>query len=152
MNAVGFGWRKAIRQSHCRRKDYSEIVQDTSSSHATMRRGNTNHASWEYMVENGKWAVEVCFGDSGREQVGQKVTIEGKAALSNVDTPAGVFHEVAIEVDGSGPASHHRTGVSETGRQDVPQRDPISTGSCRDRMTYVIATAVQDARQFLDTL
>ena len=36
VNAVGFGWRKAIQQSHCRRKGYPEIVQDTSSSHATI--------------------------------------------------------------------------------------------------------------------
>lgn len=58
-----------------------------------------DQASWECTVENGKWVVEVCVGDPGREQVGQKVTIEGKTALSNVDTPAGVFHEVTIEVE-----------------------------------------------------
>ena len=87
VNAVGFGWRKAIRQSHCRRKDYPEIVQDTSSSHATMRRGNT----WSRM-ESG--SSRFASANSGHEQVGQKVTIDGKTALSNVDTPAGTLHEV----------------------------------------------------------
>lgn len=92
VNAVGFGWRKAIRQSHCRRKDSPEIVQDTSSSRATTRRVNT----WSRMESGSSRFASV---NSGHEQVGQKVTIDGKTALSNVDTPAGTFHEVAIEIE-----------------------------------------------------
>nr|MBC8290788.1 FAD-dependent oxidoreductase [Planctomycetota bacterium] len=90
-NAAGFGWRKAIRQNHRRRNVYRELLRDTFLF-------TRDYASWECEVENGTWLVEVCVGDSGHDQVGQKVTIEGKTVLSNVDTPAGAFLEAAVQV------------------------------------------------------
>ena len=91
-SAAGFGWRKAIRQNHRHRDMYRELLRDTFLF-------TRDYASWECTVKNGKWTVEVCVGDSGHEQVGQKVTIEGKTVFSNVDTPKGAFHEAAIEVE-----------------------------------------------------
>ncbi|MDA1252218.1 MAG: FAD-dependent oxidoreductase [Planctomycetota bacterium] len=87
----GYGWRKAIRQNHRRRNVYPEAIRDTF----LFTRDN---ASWECEVADGNWIVEICVGDAGHEQTGQKITIEGKAAVSNVATPAGGFFETTARV------------------------------------------------------
>ncbi|MDA0282600.1 MAG: FAD-dependent oxidoreductase [Planctomycetota bacterium] len=90
--ARGFGWAQDISQNHRRRGVYPEDVRDTFLF-------TRDTAKWECRVQNGKWLVTVCNGDSGHEQTGHRVTIEGVAAVQNVSTPAGHFVETTATVD-----------------------------------------------------
>lgn len=85
------GWQQSIEQNQRKRNHYSEAIRDTFLF-------TRSHDIWELQLPPGEYAVTVCIGDSGHEQVGQNVTIEGEAALRNVTTPAGQFLEKSCNV------------------------------------------------------
>ena len=57
-----------------------------------------SHAVWECDLPNGAYTVTVCIGDSGHEQAGQHVAVEGEYVIENVTTAAGYFMEVTHNV------------------------------------------------------
>ncbi|MCA9210375.1 MAG: hypothetical protein KDA55_18585, partial [Planctomycetales bacterium] len=54
---------------------------------------------WECMVENGRYRVTLCLGDSGHAQPGQHARIEGQLAADNVSTAEGEHHLVTNTVE-----------------------------------------------------
>ena len=84
--ARGFGWKGDLSKNHRRRNVYPEIFRD---AFLFTRAEDT----WECDVENGRYQVTVCVGDSGHEQAGQNVLVEGTPFLVDVDTAAGRFAE-----------------------------------------------------------
>ncbi|MEZ6091223.1 MAG: FAD-dependent oxidoreductase [Pirellulaceae bacterium] len=54
---------------------------------------------WSCRVEPGTYEVHVCIGDSGHEQAGQHVSVQGKSLAEHVDTPAGGFRELKAIVE-----------------------------------------------------
>lgn len=87
----GFGWTQDISANNRRRGVYSESIRDTFLF-------TRDAARWECAVTNGKWIVTVCCGDSGHEQTGHVVTLEGVPALRHVPTMAGHFAEATVTV------------------------------------------------------
>ncbi len=55
--------------------------------------------TWECALENGRYRVTICVGDSGHEQLNQWVSIEGVVALNEVTTADGQFAEKSVEVE-----------------------------------------------------
>ncbi|NNE93152.1 MAG: FAD-dependent oxidoreductase [Verrucomicrobiales bacterium] len=88
----GFGWKRDISKNARRRNVYPEIQRD---AFLFTREADT----WECWAGKGMYRVTVCVGDSGHDQVGQNVTIEGKPVIQNVSTVAGQFHESTIDVE-----------------------------------------------------
>ena len=90
--ARGFGWGMDISANNRRRNVYREDIRDTFLF-------TRDSAKWECRIPNGKWLVTVCSGDSGHEQTGHVISIEGVAAVQNNPTAAGHFLETTVEVD-----------------------------------------------------
>ena len=88
----GFGWTADISQNYRRRSVYAEAIRDSFLF-------TRDFARWECRVPNGKFLVTVCNGDSGHEQTGHQVSLEGKAAVKNVPTVAGHFVETTVTVE-----------------------------------------------------
>lgn len=88
----GYGWKRNITPNHRRRQVYSESLRDTLLFSRDADR-------WECAVPNGLWQVTICVGDSGHEQTGHRVTIEGRELIRDEPTPAGAFLERQIEVE-----------------------------------------------------
>jgi len=90
--ARGFGWTRDIRDNHRRRQ---QVEGDWRDAFLFTR----SHDTWELSLPDGKYEVTVCVGDSGHEQTGQNVTIEGVAAIRNQTTAAGEWCENTVEVE-----------------------------------------------------
>ena len=103
----GYGWRRDLSQSHRKRNRVPESYRDTFIF-------TRNHDVWECKVPNGKWIVTVCVGDSGHEQIGQWVKIEGTQVVKNEATATGFFREQKVQID----VSDGRLTV-EIGKQGV---------------------------------
>jgi hypothetical protein len=88
----GHGWGRNIGGNNRRRNVYPESQRDTF----LFTRGTDR---WECVVPNGKWTVTVCVGDSGHEQVGQTLAIEGVVAIKNANTTSGWFIERTVIVE-----------------------------------------------------
>ncbi len=90
----GFGWSRDISTSHRRRRQIEGDWRDTFLF-------TRSHDVWEYTLPKGRYAVTVCVGDSGHEQTGQNVTIEGAPVFENIDTPIGEWaeSETIVEVN-----------------------------------------------------
>lgn len=88
---TGFGWRRDISTSHRKRGQVDEEYRDTFLF-------TRSHDVWELAVPDGNYEVTVCVGDSGFEQTGQNVTVEGSAILRNVRTHAGEWREATRSV------------------------------------------------------
>ncbi|MFT7641313.1 MAG: hypothetical protein ACI9G1_003060 [Pirellulaceae bacterium] len=88
----GFGWSRSLSTNHRRRMAVKEVVRDTFLFTRTRDK-------WECQVENGRYHVVICVGDSGHEQLLQRVSTEGHLVVDNVTTARGEFAERAIEVD-----------------------------------------------------
>ncbi|QDU07682.1 FAD-dependent oxidoreductase [Gimesia aquarii] len=88
----GFGWSRDIRHNHRQRKILPESYRDTFLF-------TRDHDIWECKVSNGRWLVTVCVGDSGHEQTGQWVTVEGNQVIKDVVTASGAFREQNVFVD-----------------------------------------------------
>jgi hypothetical protein len=56
-------------------------------------------ARWECVVANGRWLVTICVGDSGHDQVGHRVVVEGEEVMIDEPTTAGRFIERTVTID-----------------------------------------------------
>ena len=89
-NNRGHGWSRDISKNNRRRNVASESYRDTFLFTRTSD-------IWEYTLENGTYEIVICIGDSGHEQFGQNVFVEGKQVIKNVHTSAGLFHEMTLQ-------------------------------------------------------
>jgi len=88
----GHGWLRDISSSHRRRGRLDGDWRDTFLF-------TRSHDVWECELAPGRYRVTVCIGDSGHEQFGQNVTVEGCPVLRDRLTPAGEFAEAAVDVE-----------------------------------------------------
>ena len=88
----GFGWSRDRRGSHRKRGDVPEAHRD---AFVFTRTKDT----WELELENGRYRVVTCIGDSGHPQPEQNVAVEGKQVVKDHSTAAGEWLETAVEVD-----------------------------------------------------
>ncbi len=88
----GFGWRRDVSASNRRRGQIEGEHRDTFLF-------TRSHDVWELAVRNGRYEVTVCVGDSGHEQTGQNVTVEGSVTLRGIDTFTGEFAEKKATVE-----------------------------------------------------
>jgi len=88
----GYGWGRTIVESNRRRHRLPEDFRDTFLF-------TRSRDQWECEVENGKWLVTICVGDSGFEQAGQYVAVEGQELVDNITTAEGEFYERSATVD-----------------------------------------------------
>lgn len=89
---LGYGWKRSIATNYRERGRYQEVIRDGFLF-------TRSHDTWEVRVEPGRYAVTVCLGDSGHEQVGQNVTVEGLPLMRNLTTAAGSYLEKTLDVD-----------------------------------------------------
>lgn len=89
--ARGYGWREAQGGNHRVRGQLPEAIRDSFQF-------TRSHAQWECALPNGDYEVTVCIGDSGHEQEGQHLAIEGTYVIENADTITGFFHEFSGQV------------------------------------------------------
>lgn len=93
--AAGFGWRKAIKGNRRKRSAYPENYRDTFLY-------TRSEDIWEVAVQKGsKYEVTVCVGDSGHNQEGHHVSIEGVDLIQDEPTASGAFIErvTTVKVD-----------------------------------------------------
>ena len=83
----GFGWRHDLSTNTRLRNIDDQPLRD---SFVFTRQQDV----WECKVENGRWKVQACLGDSGHLQPGQHLSIENTVAAENIETGVGEFHEV----------------------------------------------------------
>ncbi len=88
----GYGWTRDLTANHRRRDAVPEAYRDSF----LFTRG---HDTWECVVENGRYEITVCVGDSGHEQVNQNVAVEGRQVVENETTGAGRFFEKTAEIE-----------------------------------------------------
>ena len=88
----GFGWKRDISASNRRRGQIDGEHRDTFLF-------TRSHDVWELTLPNGRYEVTVCVGDSGHEQTGQNVTVEGDETLRGIDTFTAEWLEKAVTVD-----------------------------------------------------
>jgi len=89
--ARGYGWSRDLSSSHRRRNALDGRWRDTFLFTRSLDR-------WECKLDNGRYLITVCVGDSGHEQLHQQVSVEGKVLIDQITTAAGEFAEAAIEV------------------------------------------------------
>lgn len=82
----GYGWQRDLSHNHRQRNKVPEKYRDTFLF-------TRDHDTWECDVPNGTWLVTVCIGDSGHEQIGQWVTVEGTQIIKEASTADGSFLE-----------------------------------------------------------
>ena len=88
----GYGWARDLSANERRRNAVPEPYRD---SFLFTRSSDL----WECEVENERYAIVVCVGDSGHEQAGQNVTVEGQAVIEDQFTATERFHEASAEVE-----------------------------------------------------
>ena len=88
----GFGWKRDISDNHRRRGQIEGEHRDTFLF-------TRSHDVWELTLPNGRYEVTICVGDSGHEQTGQNVTVEGRETLRGIDTFSGEWLEKTVTVD-----------------------------------------------------
>lgn len=86
----GHGWRRDLSRNNRRR----DALKGARDSFLFTRERDV----WECAVENGRYRVTLCVGDSGHEQAGQAAAVEGVAVFDDVFTVAGQFAEKTVEV------------------------------------------------------
>ena len=114
----GYGWHRDISQNHRKRNHVPESYRDTFIF-------TRDHATWECKVPNGAWLVTVCIGDSGHEQPGQWVKVEGNQIVKDEATSSGFFLEKTV-----------KTNVSD-GRLTIEIGKPgVSTNTCLNWISW----------------
>jgi len=88
----GFGWRRDISANNRRRGQIGGEHRDTFLF-------TRSHDVWELALPDGRYEVTVCVGDSGHEQAGQNVTVEGHETLRGIDTFTGEWAEKSTTVE-----------------------------------------------------
>ncbi len=92
----GYGWKRDISRNFRRRGMYPEDFRDTFLFTREMD-------TWICDVEEGaKYEVTVCVGDSGNEQKGHHVRIEGEPLITNENTSSGSFLKRSATVTAKG--------------------------------------------------
>ncbi|MFT4586461.1 MAG: hypothetical protein ACI8QF_000542 [Limisphaerales bacterium] len=87
--ARGYGWRRDLRANNRKRN----ALKGPRDSFVFTRERDV----WECAVENGRYRVTLCVGDSGHEQSRQMAMVEGVAVFEEVFTVAGQFAEKTVE-------------------------------------------------------
>jgi len=88
----GYGWTRDISSNHRTRSVYPEGYRDGFLF-------TRDEDTWQVAVQPGiEYEVTICVGDSGHEQKGQNVRVEGNWVLQDTDTASGVFLEKTITV------------------------------------------------------
>ncbi|WP_339733214.1 FAD-dependent oxidoreductase [uncultured Gimesia sp.] len=105
----GYGWQRDLSQNQRHRKKVPETYRDTFIF-------TRDHDIWECEVPNGTWLVTVCVGDSGHEQTGQWVTVEGKQVIKDEATNDGFFLERKTSVTVSDQRLTIEIGKSNAGK------------------------------------
>ena len=90
-DAAGFGWENDLTSNTRLREQSSNPI---ANGFVFTREQDV----WECELANGQWNVHVCLGDSEHPQPGQHLKIQDQDVVSNVETAAGVFHEVSMTV------------------------------------------------------
>ncbi|MCA8992137.1 MAG: FAD-dependent oxidoreductase [Planctomycetaceae bacterium] len=88
----GFGWSRDISANSRKRDRLDEIPRDTFLF-------TRSDDIWTMNLPNGTYHVTVCVGDSGHEQFGQNVTVNGSPLMRDVRTETGWFLEKSMEVE-----------------------------------------------------
>lgn len=88
---IGFGWTRDLSANHRKRN----ALDGPRDSFVFTRERDV----WELAVENGRYRVALCVGDSGHEQLLQRATIEGTTVFDETTTAAGEFAEKSVEVE-----------------------------------------------------
>ncbi len=88
----GYGWTRDLTANNRRRNAVKEVERD---AFVFTRQEDT----WECALDRGSYQVTVCVGDSGHEQLSQRVTIEGKRVVNDATTARGQFAEAVVVVD-----------------------------------------------------
>lgn len=88
----GYGWERDLSANQRRRNALPEPYRDSFLF-------TRSQDSWECEVENGRYAVVVCVGDSGHEQAGQNLKVEGRAVIEDQFTATERFHEASTEIE-----------------------------------------------------
>ncbi|MCB1230910.1 MAG: FAD-dependent oxidoreductase [Verrucomicrobiae bacterium] len=88
----GYGWARDLSANQRQRNALPEPYRDSFLF-------TRAHETWECEVENGRYAIVVCVGDSGHEQAGQNVTVEGQAVIEDLFTATQRFHEATAEIE-----------------------------------------------------
>lgn len=104
----GYGWRRDLSQNHRQRNKVPETYRDTFVF-------TRDQDTWECEVPNGTWLVTVCVGDSGHEQIGQWVTVEGKQIIKDAATIDGFFLEQSASVTVTDQRLTIEIGKSDSG-------------------------------------
>ncbi|MEQ8787762.1 MAG: FAD-dependent oxidoreductase [Pirellulaceae bacterium] len=86
----GFGWTRDLHANHRRRG----VLAGPGDSFIFTRKTDR----WECEVENGRYHVVFCIGDSAHEQLQQTVSVEGRRVVDRKTTAAGEFAEFALDV------------------------------------------------------
>ncbi len=87
----GFGWERDLGKNYRVRGRV-----DGPRDSFVFTRGQD---MWQCSLENGRYRVTVCIGDSVHGQLGQNILIEGKVVAKNTDTAAGQFQEMTAIVE-----------------------------------------------------
>lgn len=87
--ARGYGWRRDLKANHRKRN----ALEGARDSFVFTRERDV----WECKVENGRYRVTLCVGDSGHEQSGQRAAVEGVAVFQETFTVPGQFAEKTVE-------------------------------------------------------
>jgi len=88
----GYGWLRDLSKQTRLRETSDHPIRDGF----VFTRGKD---TWECIVDPGRWRVYACLGDSGHDQPGQHLNVEGIPIATDIDTAAGSFHEVETVVD-----------------------------------------------------
>ncbi|MFT7639394.1 MAG: hypothetical protein ACI9G1_001130 [Pirellulaceae bacterium] len=88
---LGYGWTRSLSANHRRRFAVKEVERDTFLF-------TRSKDTWECKLENGRYLVRVCVGDSGHEQLSQRVSLEGQLIIDDTTTARGEFAERGLEV------------------------------------------------------
>lgn len=87
----GYGWSRDLTKNH-RTRGRMGGARDSFIF-------TRNQDVWECALKNGRYRVVVCIGDSGHEQAGQNVVIEGTVVARDVTTAAGEFLESNEQIE-----------------------------------------------------
>ncbi|MFT5466531.1 MAG: hypothetical protein ACI8UO_001631 [Verrucomicrobiales bacterium] len=88
---LGYGWSRDLSANHRKRN----ALDGPRDSFIFTRERDV----WELEVENGRYRVTLCVGDSGHEQLLQRAAIEGMTVFDEITTASGAFAEQTVEVE-----------------------------------------------------
>lgn len=88
----GFGWDHDMTASNRMR----HVLGDSTRDGFVFTR---DQATWECRLPNNTYRVTLCCGDAEHPQPGQRIHVEGKSVVADVNTAGGEFHEATTTVE-----------------------------------------------------